>query len=270
MQTIILGSGGPLPDPGEPVPRPWCAPSAGDLLFDCGRGVLMRPAAAGSAAGALRGALPDPSAQRSHHGPQRHRHLAMDHVVPTPSAPRLRPDRHGVAPGGDRGHAGARHRVPPGPSRRSAVAPNGRRWSSASAERCWRTGASASVPRPPIMPRSARPSASASRRAGGRCVIAGDTVPSAGAGRALRRRGHARAHGGAPRSDRGDRAAPAARRPRLPLLGGGRGPDRGTQRRRHPRADASGAGARAGHRARLGSRWPPRSSTGRWWWPTTC
>src|SRR5271167_5145445 len=55
MQTIILGSGSPLPDPERAGPSTLVRTSVGDLLFDCGRGVLMRAAAAGSAAGALRG-----------------------------------------------------------------------------------------------------------------------------------------------------------------------------------------------------------------------
>ena len=55
MQLIILGSGNPLPHPGRAGPSTLVRTTAGDLLFDCGRGVLMRAAAAGSAAGALRG-----------------------------------------------------------------------------------------------------------------------------------------------------------------------------------------------------------------------
>lgn len=54
MQIIILGSGSPLPDPQRAGPSTLVRTSAGDLLFDCGRGVLMRAAAAGSAAGAFR------------------------------------------------------------------------------------------------------------------------------------------------------------------------------------------------------------------------
>jgi ribonuclease Z len=54
MQMIILGSGSPLPDPERAGPATLVRTGAGDLLFDCGRGVLMRAAAAGSAAGALR------------------------------------------------------------------------------------------------------------------------------------------------------------------------------------------------------------------------
>jgi ribonuclease Z len=54
MQVIILGSGSPLPDPQRAGPSTLVRTRAGDLLFDCGRGVLMRAAAAGSAAGAFR------------------------------------------------------------------------------------------------------------------------------------------------------------------------------------------------------------------------
>ena len=54
MQIIILGSGSPLPDPHRAGPSTLVRTSAGDLLFDCGRGVLMRAAAAGSGAGAFR------------------------------------------------------------------------------------------------------------------------------------------------------------------------------------------------------------------------
>jgi ribonuclease Z len=55
MQTIILGSGSPLPDAERAGPSTLVRTELGDLLFDCGRGVLMRAAAAGSSAGALRG-----------------------------------------------------------------------------------------------------------------------------------------------------------------------------------------------------------------------
>ena len=55
MQTIILGSGSPLPDAERAGPSTLVRTEVGDLLFDCGRGVLMRAAAAGSNAGAVRG-----------------------------------------------------------------------------------------------------------------------------------------------------------------------------------------------------------------------
>jgi ribonuclease Z len=57
MQVIILGSGSPLPDPNRAGPSTLVRTRAGDLLFDCGRGVLMRAAAVGSAAGAFRALL---------------------------------------------------------------------------------------------------------------------------------------------------------------------------------------------------------------------
>jgi ribonuclease Z len=54
MQVIILGSGSPLPDPERAGPSTLVRTAGGELLFDCGRGVLMRAAAAGSGAGAFR------------------------------------------------------------------------------------------------------------------------------------------------------------------------------------------------------------------------
>ena len=54
MQVVILGSGSPLPDSGRAGPSTLVRTSVGDLLFDCGRGVLMRAAAVGSGAGAFR------------------------------------------------------------------------------------------------------------------------------------------------------------------------------------------------------------------------
>ncbi|MGD0392593.1 MAG: MBL fold metallo-hydrolase [Acidimicrobiales bacterium] len=54
MQLLILGSGSPLPDPDRAGPSTLIRTSVGDLLFDCGRGVLMRAAAVGSGAGAIR------------------------------------------------------------------------------------------------------------------------------------------------------------------------------------------------------------------------
>ena len=54
MHTIILGSGSPLPDAARAGPSTLVRTRLGDLLFDCGRGVLMRAAAAGSSAGAVR------------------------------------------------------------------------------------------------------------------------------------------------------------------------------------------------------------------------
>jgi ribonuclease Z len=50
LNVIILGSGSPIPDPERAGPSTLVRTSAGDLLFDCGRGVLMRAAGAGSGA----------------------------------------------------------------------------------------------------------------------------------------------------------------------------------------------------------------------------
>jgi ribonuclease Z len=54
MQVIILGSGSPLPDPERAGPSTLVRTGAGDLLFDCGRGVLLRAAAVASGAAAFR------------------------------------------------------------------------------------------------------------------------------------------------------------------------------------------------------------------------
>ena len=54
MQTVILGSGVPFPDPERAGASTLVRSSAGDLLFDCGRAVLMRAAAVGASAAALR------------------------------------------------------------------------------------------------------------------------------------------------------------------------------------------------------------------------
>jgi ribonuclease Z len=48
MQLIILGSGSPLPDPHRAGPSTLVRAGGLDLLFDTGRGVLMRTAAVGA------------------------------------------------------------------------------------------------------------------------------------------------------------------------------------------------------------------------------
>jgi ribonuclease Z len=48
MDVIILGSGSPLPSPDRAGPATLVRAAGRDFLFDCGRGVLMRAAAAGS------------------------------------------------------------------------------------------------------------------------------------------------------------------------------------------------------------------------------
>src|SRR5664279_4855676 len=48
MKVITLGTGSPLPDPNRAGPATLVRAGGRDLLFDCGRGVLMRAAAAGT------------------------------------------------------------------------------------------------------------------------------------------------------------------------------------------------------------------------------
>jgi ribonuclease Z len=57
VEVIVLGSGSPLPDPARAGPSTLVRTSVGDLLIDCGRGVLMRAAALSSGAGAFRAVL---------------------------------------------------------------------------------------------------------------------------------------------------------------------------------------------------------------------
>ncbi|MEJ5255392.1 MAG: MBL fold metallo-hydrolase [Acidimicrobiales bacterium] len=47
MQLVTLGTGSPLPDPNRAGPATLVRAGGRELLFDCGRGVLMRAAAAG-------------------------------------------------------------------------------------------------------------------------------------------------------------------------------------------------------------------------------
>jgi ribonuclease Z len=54
VKVVVLGSGSPLPDPNRAGPATLVRTSVGDLLFDCGRGVLMRAAGAATGANALR------------------------------------------------------------------------------------------------------------------------------------------------------------------------------------------------------------------------
>ena len=53
MLVTLLGTGSPLPDPERAGPATLVRAGGLDLLFDCGRGVLMRLAAAGSGPTAL-------------------------------------------------------------------------------------------------------------------------------------------------------------------------------------------------------------------------
>jgi ribonuclease Z len=57
MQVVILGSGSPLPDPHRAGPSTLVRTSAGDLLIDAGRGVLLRMSAALAGPGGLAAVL---------------------------------------------------------------------------------------------------------------------------------------------------------------------------------------------------------------------
>src|SRR5215217_5861811 len=50
MDVITLGTGSPLPVPDRAGPSTLVRAAGHDLLFDCGRGLLLRAAAAGSGA----------------------------------------------------------------------------------------------------------------------------------------------------------------------------------------------------------------------------
>ena len=53
MQVVTLGTGSPIPAPDRAGPSTLVRTSVGDLLFDAGRGAVMRAAAAGSGPGAF-------------------------------------------------------------------------------------------------------------------------------------------------------------------------------------------------------------------------
>ena len=53
IEITLLGTGSPLPDPNRAGPATLLRAGGANLLVDCGRGVLMRLAAAGSGANAL-------------------------------------------------------------------------------------------------------------------------------------------------------------------------------------------------------------------------
>lgn len=57
MQVVVLGSGSPIPDPNRAGPSTLVRTSAGDLLVDAGRGVLLRMAAAMAGPGGLAAVL---------------------------------------------------------------------------------------------------------------------------------------------------------------------------------------------------------------------
>ncbi len=179
MQTIILGSGVPFPDPERAGPSTLVRTSAGDLLFDCGRAVLMRAAAVGASAAALRALFLT--------------HLHSDHitdlndVMTTRWIMSFQPNPLPVF--GPAGTAGLSRRRRPCSSRTSATAwstttisPGRRRPTSPKARGvdCSTTVRYASPPPPPTMHRCGRPSGYRVDDGGASVVIAGDTVPCEG------------------------------------------------------------------------------------------
>jgi len=53
IQVVLLGTGSPIPDPNRAGPATLVRSAGVNLLVDCGRGVLMRAAAAGATAAGL-------------------------------------------------------------------------------------------------------------------------------------------------------------------------------------------------------------------------
>src|SRR4051794_16346879 len=53
MEVVLLGTGNPIPDPDRAGPATLVRAGGVTLLFDCGRGVMQRLAAAGSGPGQL-------------------------------------------------------------------------------------------------------------------------------------------------------------------------------------------------------------------------
>ena len=270
MQMIILGSGSPLPDPERAGPSTLVRTAAGDLLFDCGRGVLMRAAAAGSAAGALRALFLT--------------HLHSDHttdlndIVTSRWITSFQP--HPLPVYGPPGTVSLLQATEAmleldigyrlAASRRPALAPVGRRRRVRARHGARRT-ADVRVTAAPTDHAPVRPTVGFRVEEGGRSVvIAGDTVPCDGLDELC-----AGADMLVHTVVRPDLIEPIGlprltRRPRLPLVGRGRGADGGAERRRHAGPHPSGAGAPAGHRARVdraGQR-PLRRLGGRW--HTTC
>ena len=94
IEVTLLGTGSPLPSPDRAGPATLVRPGGATLLVDCGRGVVMRLAAAGRAAHRAVGGAAHPPPQRPHHRPQRRRHHPLgDGTAPGAAAGR-RPAGH--------------------------------------------------------------------------------------------------------------------------------------------------------------------------------
>src|SRR5450755_5030428 len=57
IEVVLLGTGNPLPDPMRAGPSTFVRAGAHHFLVDCGRGVLLRAAAAGTGANQLSAVL---------------------------------------------------------------------------------------------------------------------------------------------------------------------------------------------------------------------
>ena len=268
MQVVILGSGSPLPSPDRPAPPPWSAPrpatccSTPAAVSSCGR-----PAAL-SGAVAFRAAVPDPPAQRPHHRPQRRHHHPVGDVLRPEPAHRLRPGRARPPGGGHRGHAGARHRLPAGPPRGPRLAPGhrGDRRDRGRGLRGGRRPGDGRAHRPrPGAPHRGLPGR---RRGRGRWSSPGTPCPARGStGCAPGPTSWCTRWSAATRSRRW--AAPAARRPRLPLVGArcraGPRPAPGWA----PWCSPTWSRPSSPGPSRSGSTRQPANSTGRWSCPRT-
>ena len=79
IEITLLGTGSPLVDPHRAGPATLVRAGGATLLFDCGRGVLMRAAAVGGHGQPADGARAHPPPQRPHHRPQRRDHQPLGH-----------------------------------------------------------------------------------------------------------------------------------------------------------------------------------------------
>ena len=118
IEITLLGTGSPLVDPLRAGPATLVRAGGATLLFDCGRGVLMRAAAVGGHRQPADRARAHAPPQRPHHGPQRRDHQPLGDDLRALAAP-----RHRAARDADRRRRAARlagpgHLLPPGPPRR--------------------------------------------------------------------------------------------------------------------------------------------------------
>ena len=112
MRITTLGTGSPIPDPNRAGPATLVQAGGHNLLFDCGRGVLMRLAAAGvMPPGCTR--LPDASALRPRDRLQRRDHHTLGHVARDEPAPGHRPAGNRRVRATHARDARRRHRLPP-------------------------------------------------------------------------------------------------------------------------------------------------------------